>query len=658
MTGAALVTASNDVSARGRRPRLAIIGMGPRGLTVFERLCANLRRTPDGTTVEVVLVDAVRIGTGGVWRVDQPRHLLMNTVASQISVFTDESVDMCGPVQLGPSLYDWARYIRDGGESELPPRPVRTEAARLTPDSYPTRAFFGHYLLWSYQHLRRLSRGFLEVTEIQQTVVDIVDEDGAQQIRLRDGRRIGGLDAVLLSQGHLPATQDEPPPEPESGEHGPRTRRLGPGNPADLPLGEVAAGEAVIVRGLGLCFFDHLALLTEGRGGRFVEDDAGLRYTPSGREPLILAGSRRGVPYQARGENQKGVSARHTPLLLTPARILEFRERALRRGDLEFRRDIWPLIATEVETVYYTRLLHERLDATALHSFRAEFLRAPWNSPDTIDLLNRTAVPAEWRWHWERVIDPARGRRFADPNAFQQWLLHHLDDDVRMARQGNLDGPVKAALDVLRDLRNEVRLVVDHAGITGSSYREDLDRWYTPMNAFLSIGPPAHRIAEMAALIRAGILVLIGPGLRVRREDDRFVADSPTVGGSRVSARCLIEARLPEPDIRRTDDPLMRSLLGRGESRCYTVPDPTGRDYRTGGLEVTTGHRVVDHSGRAHPRRFALGVPTEKVRWVTAAGPRPGVNSVTFADADHVARSMLASASVPLEPAACLGCPT
>jgi hypothetical protein len=36
-----------------------------------------------------------------------------------------------------------------------------------------------------------------------------------------------------------------------------------------------------------------------------------------------------------------------------------------------------------------------------------------------------------------------------------------------------------------------------------------------------------------------------------------------------------------------------------------------------------------------------FGVPTESVHWVTAAGIRPGVNSVILGDADAIARSCL-----------------
>ncbi len=204
-----------------------------------------------------------------------------------------------------------------------------------------------------------------------------------------------------------------------------------------------------------------------------------------------------------------------------------------------------------------------------------------------------------------------------------------------------MDGPLKAALDVLRDLRNELRLVVDHGGLAGASRRDHLDRWYTPLNAFLSIGPPRRRIEELAALVEAGVLEVLGPRLDVREADGAWVASSPDIPGSAVRVTTLVEARLPEPDLRRTADELLGRLLRTGRCRPHTVDG-----YETGGLDVTPRpYRLIDRQGAVHERRFAFGVPTEGVHWVTAAGARPGVDSVTLSDADAVARAVLRAAT-------------
>ena len=62
-----------------------------------------------------------------------------------------------------------------------------------------------------------------------------------------------------------------------------------PANPADVDLSHLEPGEPVLLRGLGLNFFDYMALLSVGRGGEFVTEDGTLSYRPSGREPRMFA---------------------------------------------------------------------------------------------------------------------------------------------------------------------------------------------------------------------------------------------------------------------------------------------------------------------------------------------------------------------------------
>ena len=150
-------------------------------------------------------------------------------------------------------------------------------------------------------------------------------------------------------------------------------------------------------------------------------------------------------------------------------------------------------------------------------------------------------------------------------------------------------GPLKAALDVLRDLRNEIRLVVDHGGSAGGSYRDELDRWYTPLNAFLSIGPPGRRIEEMVALIEAGVLDVIGPAdarPRVRRADGGFLAGSACGRrlGGRASPRSSRRGCRSRPAAHRRP----AAAPPAGDRAVRRVPHPASRRrYETGGLDVT-----------------------------------------------------------------------
>ncbi|MFD4555868.1 FAD/NAD(P)-binding protein [Streptomyces sp. NPDC058469] len=605
---------------------VAVVGAGPRGTSVLERLCASAPELlPPGARLTVHVVDPAPPGPGRVWRSAQSPELLMNTVASQVTLFTDASVDCSGPVRPGPSLHEWA-------------------PAELGPDDYPTRAHYGRYLEWVFARTVREAPESVHVEPHTARAVRLDDTaDGHQCLTLDNGRTLSALSAVVLAQGHLPTAPDSTQRRLSSHARHHGLRHIPPANPADVDLSVVRPGEPVLLRGLGLNFFDHTALLTTGRGGRFVRtENGGLRYLPSGNEPRLYAGSRRGIPYQARGDNAKGPYGRHTPLVLTPEAISAFRKRADSAEPPEFLTEIWPLVAKEVETVYYTTLLRpsrqpEFAESTGVTEFAERFLAVPHRDPQEALILDEFGVPVANRWSWDRLSRPYTERDLAHPAAWRDWLLSYLREDAEHAALGNVDGPLKAALDVLRDLRNELRLVVDHGGLAGTSRRDHLDRWYTPLNAFLSIGPPRRRIEELAALVEAGVVEVLGPRLEVREADGAWVARSPEIPGSTVRVTTLVEARLPEPDLRRTADELLGRLLRTGRCRPHTVDG-----YETGGLDVTPRpYRLIDRQGGVHARRFAFGVPTEGVHWVTAAGARPGVDSVTLSDADAVARAVL-----------------
>ncbi|MFI1172233.1 FAD/NAD(P)-binding protein [Streptomyces melanogenes] len=633
---------------------LCIVGAGPRGLSVLERLCANERAQPTHSSVTVHVVEPCEPGAGAVWRTDQSRLLLMNTVASQITVHTDASSCIEGPIEPGPTLQEWAAELAASGGRAGHDEQTLAEARDLGPNTYPTRAFYGSYLSAMFQQVVRRAPAHVTIEVHRSRAVAVTDSHGEadceQAVGLSDGTWLSGLDAVILAQGHVPVrpTAHEERTASLARVHG--LRYLQPANPADLDLSVVKAGEPVLLRGLGLNFFDHMTLLTQGRGGSFERVDGRLVYRPSGQEPVMYATSRRGVPYHARGENEKGASERYYPRLLTPEHVETLRKRADDGERIGLRDELWPLITREVESVYYGTWLTAHGRDAERTDLVDRFLVCE-SAEEQNALLDAADIPEAERWSWERLSRPYDGQEFGDRDAFRDWLLQYLRDDVREAKYGNLSGPLKSALDVLRDLRNEIRLAVDHSGLHGDSHRDELDGWYTPLNAFLSIGPPTSRIEEMIALIEAGVLELTGPQTEIRIDtvNPAFVAHSRAVPGPPVRAHVLIEARLPETDLRRAADPLLQHLVATGQAVNHRVPIEGSRTgYETGGLAVAERpYRVRDARGRAHPRRFAYGVPTESVHWVTAAGIRPGVDSVTLADSDAIARAVLALAPRP-----------
>ncbi|WP_329383818.1 FAD/NAD(P)-binding protein [Streptomyces sp. NBC_01351] len=636
---------------------ICVVGAGPRGLSVVERLAANERERPSHDSVAIHVVDPSAPGAGKVWRPGQSRHLLMNTVACQITVYTDESCRIDGPIEPGPTLYEWAKSLSVLGQFGGYDDGTLAEAAAMGPDTYPTRAFYGSYLGECFQRVIVGAPKHVTVHVHGSRAVALADTQGIpggpQGVRLEDGTRLNNLDAIILAQGHVPARLTPREARTASLARIHYLTYLTPGNPADADLAQIKPGQSVLLRGLGLNFFDYMSLFSHGRGGVFVRDENGrLAYQPSGQEPRLYAFSRRGIPYHARGDNEKGAYGRYFPKLLTPDYVQGLRRRAEEGGTVTFNADLWPYISREVESVYYGALLAAAGRPQEREAFVESYLGLEEDEART-GLLAEYGISEDQHWSWEKLSLPYGDTQFADRDAFQKWLVEYLLADVTAARQGNVSGPVKSALDVLRDLRNEVRLAVDHGGLDGDSHRDDLEGWYTPLNGFLSIGPPATRIEEMVALIEAGILTLTGPGTQVRIDTNSqtYLAESSTVPGTTIKAQVLIEARLPEPDLRRTADPLLQHLLDTDQAKPYVITGGQG-GYQTGGLAVTERpYRLIDARGTAHPRRFAYGVPTESVHWVTAAGIRPGVDSVTLGDSDAIARAILALPPVAHAPA-------
>jgi uncharacterized NAD(P)/FAD-binding protein YdhS len=81
--------------------------------------------------------------------------------------------------------------------------------------------------------------------------------------------------------------------------------------PIPEKIDHINGGESVYIIGMGLTAVDLVRAFTVGRGGTFEKG----RYIKTGREPLVILGSRLGLPYCARSFNQK--DSQYQPAILT-----------------------------------------------------------------------------------------------------------------------------------------------------------------------------------------------------------------------------------------------------------------------------------------------------------------------------------------------------
>ena len=89
---------------------VAIIGAGPRGIGLVERLAEN--HAEFGGELHIRLIDPHPAGPGRIWRFDQSPLLKLNSLAEDVTLFTDSSSTIEGPIVPGPSLAEWARLDR------------------------------------------------------------------------------------------------------------------------------------------------------------------------------------------------------------------------------------------------------------------------------------------------------------------------------------------------------------------------------------------------------------------------------------------------------------------------------------------------------------------------------------------------------------------
>ncbi|MBO9706018.1 MAG: FAD/NAD(P)-binding protein, partial [Arthrobacter sp.] len=345
--------------------RVVVIGAGPRGSSVVERLAANWKaRREDGALdagarLEVHLVDPYPAGSGHVWQPGQSRLFLMNT-QSFFPTLIPEDPDLAAPLA-GGSFNAWRAAVaashEDGGHEdgghEHARDPLsddeRAELVALGSDTFPSRALYGRYLEETLAAVvgRIESDPLLECFHLVQhrTEAHAVRRtgDAGFVVDLHDGRI--AADRVVLALGHVPAQLN-----PEQRELYRAAQELGlsyfpPACPADVDWSLVPGGEPVLVRGMGLNFFDVMGQLTEGRGGRFERRDGELHYLPSGHEPVIHAASRRGGPYKAKAQIASYYPKERQLRYLTEAAVQRFRRSGVKPG---FGHDLWPLLQRDV----------------------------------------------------------------------------------------------------------------------------------------------------------------------------------------------------------------------------------------------------------------------------------------------------------------------
>lgn len=622
---------------------IAIVGCGPRGISVLERLAVLLSSSQkDGRqyseNLVIHVIDAIEIGAGRIWSKNQPSWLLMNTPARETTMFSGSPDEYEARPGAGPSLSQWW---------------LEFDHLNAEPDGLAPRAVYGKYLHFVFKQIVDNLSKYATVNLVEDTAIDLRrTADMRWKIILQKHPELIA-NRVVLTTGHSLTELDKTHHEFQKFSKRKQGKKYIRGDSAaDMNLAEITPHSNVGIMGCGLAFYDVVISLTEGRGGRFrVKEDGQYAYVPSGLEPKIYAGSRSGVPFPARAVNEKPADFLYTPSLFTANRMLRLRD-FREQGKLHFREDVLPWLEAEMQLVYVACTLRARFGEIVAREFTEKTLgnihedikasQAQQIILQTATLFGLSNVLPVELYKWSR---PFQGRTFNNSIEYASALKEWIGHDISNAIQGNLTSPFKAATDVLRDVRPILKLAVDYGGLTPESHRDDFLGCFVPIYSMLSAGPPVKRLRQILALIESGLLTLAGPGAQfsVSDLDGGFLIDSADVSGSEYLVDTLIDARIPTPNVRIDISNLTKCLLQRGILTSFTHSLGTV-SFDTGGVAVTAAPFHPITSSGVEKSLYVLGIPTEHTRWLMHVGSgRPGKWGQFTQDANAIANDLMSA---------------
>ena len=356
---------------------------------------------------------------------------------------------------------------------------------------------------------------------------------------------------------------------------------------------------------MGLAFVDLVVLLMEGRGGRFEEtSDGGLRV-PAVRRRTAAVGRiapRRSLPLQdflAPCAAKPPGPPRFFTAEAVDALLAE-------HSELDFRTQLWPLIAKDAGYGYYRELFTgspERVSMGWDRVLRA-FAALDWYSPERAGWWpppSRTG-PCTWTLNSWTAPSPAASSP-DDRRSRTPW------PPTSCTTCGCATGPdhsetLALFLALLRVYMELGRLVRPER--LNARSQQAVHGWWHGFFSFVDSGPPPHRLRQMLALHRAGLLQFLGPGLAVAADEATglFVAASAQSGVT-VRAAAFIEARLPAPSVARSANPLLRHLhrTGLGTEQQLLTRGRHAFHRTAAGLGPTTSWwaRSANRSRRCSP---------------------------------------------------------
>ncbi|QNL51762.1 FAD/NAD(P)-binding protein [Olivibacter sp. SDN3] len=552
------------------RIHLAIVGGGPKGFYALQKLADSLRaETYLSRQIEIHWFNSDHnFGAARNFNTDQPEYLLINNCIGTIHCFSKSNLHKEKPEQ-ALSLVDWIAYHK-------------TENKSVRSLDFASRALVGHYLANTIMLFLTNLPTNIQVNMVVTTITQITENGRNYRIGISDSRWLlpFNYQSVLLATGHSYYSENRD--LQTFADHASDVHYISSIYPVQQ-LDRIKAGVKVGILGMGLTFVDTVLALTEGRGGRFEENERALTYMPSGEEPATLYPfSRSNLPMLPRGPANK--QQRYYLRFVTQ----EWADTLLQQCTvgIDFPEAISPVLEKEAQHAYYRTLSKD------------------FSSSDSFIDRQIANIPQTERFSLKKLL--FQPFCLIDQHAEDQHtnVVSYLRHTLEEAEKGELESPLMAAAAVWREAIPIIGQLYREGKLTAESH-ELFDQKYYGAFCRTAFGPPMENVRKILCLAKAGYIRFrfdSPPNVATDRTHNMFTISS---NRQKLDTKVLIDARMPRPNVVAHHAALYQNLVKEG----FAMPMVNG-SYRPGCVQLTPHGQLVDSSGKA-TAIFVYGTPTE-----------------------------------------------
>ncbi len=546
--------------------KIAIIGFGPKGLYGFERILAHLKANHINQKVEIHLFNKTDfMGSGDVYRSDQPEFLLMNFANKHINIWTEKPPH---PVVDYPiSLSEFIAHKNQQTIIQIDPL-------------FSSRSVVGAYLENGFNQLCKNIPKNVVLHQHVSEVNSIEKRGSSYSVRYKENDECyisNDFENILITTGHQ------------------RHKDLRKSNnkvnfiyPVKEKFKNIHESQTVAIKGMGLTFIDAVLALTEGRGGTFTQKENGnLSYKASGHEPkYIYPFSKSGWPMVPKYNFNQ----------VQEKKLYFHKLKYKKLSKFNFSKDLLPLIKQDMEFAYYHTLFNYENDSLEFNYDYAKINRQINNF--------HKKNPQYERFSINTLLEPELDHAKSIHHNVLDYLTAFTDEKtLSVAKRAQLQAA--AVWRLISPLFNEV---YSFSGLEPDSQQE-FDQYYFSKFNRIAYGPPPINLKKILAVAEAGFLDFnFAKNPKVEPQEKHFWLRREL---SEIQCDILIDARIPKNSIEKEATGLFLNMYKNGLAKPHFNRDDNSI-YASGTIEINRkGHLI---NSMENPEHITLyGTPTEGI---------------------------------------------